>query len=76
MIVALLVACFIGLLIFVFLEVPLFAVVALVRLIHLAFVQALLVPFVFCVILIVILEKWGSGSLRDASGNADTSGNY
>ena len=60
---SLLIAGLVRLLIFVFFEMPLFAVVEVMRLVGLAFVEALLIFFVLRIILCVILEKWSASSL-------------
>jgi hypothetical protein len=64
--VAILVAGLVRLLVFIFLEVPLLAVVQVSRMISFTFVHALLVSFVLRIIRTVVLEKWSPGGLRRA----------
>jgi len=68
---ALLVTSLVRFLVFVFLEVPLLGVVPVMRLIVVALAHALLVCFVFRIILVVVLEKWSCHSLHCASTDTD-----
>ena len=77
---ALLVARLIRFLVFVFFEVPLLAVIPVMRMVVLAFAHTLLVCFVFRIILVlvlgvvlvVLLEKWSPHSLYRASTDTNT----
>ena len=69
---ALLVASLVRFLVYVFLEVPILAVVPVMRTVILAFAHTLLVCFVFRIILFVVLEKWSRDSLYHASGDTHT----
>src|ERR1022692_2978932 len=78
--VALLVAGLVRLLVFVFLEVPLLAVVPVVRMVVFAFAHTLRVCLVLRIILllflvlflVVVLEKWSAHSLYHASTDTNT----
>jgi hypothetical protein len=70
--VALLVAGLVCLLVFVFLEVPLLAVIQVSRMIRSTFVHALLVSFVLRIIRTLVLEKWSPGGLRRAHRDPNT----
>jgi hypothetical protein len=69
--VALLVASLVRLLVVVFLEVPFLAVVPVMRMVRLTFVHALLVSFVFRIILVMVLEKWSPSGLCRAPRNTN-----
>jgi hypothetical protein len=73
--VALLVASLVRPLVFVFFEVPLLAVVQVMRMVRLTFTHTLLVLFVFRIIrarALVPLEKWSSSRLCRAPDDNDT----
>ena len=70
--VALLVASLIRFLVFVFFEVPLFAVIPVMRLVILAFAHTLLVCFVFRIIWGVVLEERSRHSLYGGTGETDS----
>jgi hypothetical protein len=69
---ALLVASLVRFLVYVLFEVPILAVVPVMRTVILAFAHTLLVCFVFRIILFVVLEKWSRHSLYHASGDTQT----
>jgi hypothetical protein len=69
---ALLVASLVRFLVYVLFEVPILAVVPVMRTVILAFAHTLLVCFVFRIILFVVLEKWSRHGLHHASGDTQT----
>jgi hypothetical protein len=69
---ALLVASLVGFLVYVLFEVPILAVVPVMRTVILAFAHPLLVCLVFRIILFVVLEEWSRHSLYHASGDTQT----
>src|ERR1017187_4434512 len=69
---ALLVASLIVLLVYVLFEVPILAVILVMRAVILAFAHPLLVCFVFRIILFVVLKKWSPHGLYHASGDTKT----